>query len=136
MEPRRRILAGGIAALIYALITLLSSLPAGSLPTGIPDVIPHGGEFFLLAFFLVQAFSAPGRPRAMASSLLLLAGLGLLDEAHQLAVPGRVFSLLDLLYDTLGSLAGLLAYRFLAQGQGAGLGGRIRRGLGRLVLNR
>jgi len=134
VNSRGRLLAGGISFLIYALITLLSSLPARSLPSGIPDFIPHGVEFFLLAFFLIQAFSAPRRWPSMAAALLLLASLGLLDEVHQLAVPGRVFSWLDLLYDLLGSLAGLLAHRLLAKG--AAGGGALRRGLGRLVLHR
>jgi VanZ family protein len=111
MNSRNRVLAAGISVLIYALISLLSSLPARSLPTGIPDFIPHGVEFFLLGFFFIQTFSAPRRWPTMAAALLLLAGLGLLDEVHQLAVPGRVFSLLDWAYDLAGALAGLTVFR-------------------------
>ena len=115
MNSLRRGIAGGISLLIYALITLLSSLPSGSLPSGVPDFIPHASEFFLLGFFFIQVFPAPGRRPTMAVALLLLAGLGLLDEWHQLFVPGRVFSLLDWLYDISGALAGLAAFLVLSR---------------------
>jgi len=113
MWPRSRVIAGGISLLIYALITLLSSLPARSLPRGIPDVIPHCGEYFLLAFFLIQASARPARARSAVAVFFLAAALGLLDELHQRSVPGRVCSALDLAYDMAGTLAGLAVYRLL-----------------------
>ena len=102
MNSRQRLVAAGISLLIYALIFLLSSLPARSLPSGIPDWMPHGGEYFLLGFFFIQAWARPRRAATVAAALFLLAGLGLLDEWHQWFVPGRVFSLLDWLYDMVG----------------------------------
>jgi len=115
MDRRRRTLAGGSALLIYGLIFLMSSQPAASLPSGIPDVIPHVAEFALLAFFFVQAFAAPRRRPTLAAAFLLLALLGLLDEWHQLFVPGRVCSLLDWLYDLSGALAGMAVFLVLAK---------------------
>ena len=106
MRFSRRILAAAVSLLIYAGIFLMSSLPAGSLPSGIPDFIPHGSEYALLAFFFIQVFPAPRRFSILATAFLLLALLGLLDEWHQLSTPGRLFSLLDLLYDVLGSAVG------------------------------
>lgn len=110
MNSRQRLFAAGISLLIYASISLLSSLPARSLPSGIPDFIPHGIEYALLGFFFIQAFSAPRRPATLALAITLLALLGLLDEWHQLFVPGRFFSLLDWLYDMLGTAAGMTAF--------------------------
>jgi VanZ family protein len=115
MDRRRRTLAGGIALLIYGFIFLMSSLPASSLPSGIPDVIPHVAEFALLAFFFVQAFAAPCRWPTLAAAFLLLALLGLLDEWHQLSTPGRFFSLRDWLHDVIGALAGMAAYLALSR---------------------
>jgi len=116
MRTRSRGVAGGISLLIYAAIFFLSSLPAKSLPSGIPDVIPHFLEYALLAFFLIQAFAAPRRPGALAAAALMLAALGLLDEGHQRSVPGRFFSWLDVLYDAAGALFGLMTFFLLRRG--------------------
>lgn len=99
--------------LIYLVIFLLSSQPASSLPTNVPDFIPHFLEYFALALFFIQVFPKPGRWSCLASALLALAVLGLLDEWHQSSVPGRFFSLLDWLYDMAGTLAGLASFRML-----------------------
>jgi VanZ family protein len=110
-----RIIAAAVSLLIYAGISLMSSLPASSLPSGIPDFIPHGIEYALLGFFFIQVFAAPRRPATLALAFLLLALLGLLDEWHQLSTPGRVFSLLDLVYDALGSAIGMAVYLVIAR---------------------
>ncbi len=102
MNSRQRLFAAGISLFIYAIISLLSSMPARSLPSGIPDWLPHGGEYFLLGFFFIQVWARPRRAATVAAAFFLLAGLGLLDEWHQWFVPGRVFSLLDWLYDMIG----------------------------------
>lgn len=104
---RRRILAAAVSLLIYAVIFYLSTLPPSKLPSGIPDFIPHGIEYALLGFFFIQVFAGPRRPATLALALLLLVLLGLLDEWHQLSTPGRVFSLLDVLYDAAGAAVGL-----------------------------
>jgi VanZ family protein len=135
MNSRKRAVAAGISLLIYAAIFLLSSLPARSLPSGIPDIVPHILEFAALAFFLIQVFPGPARPPALAMAFILAAILGMLDEWHQLSVPGRVFSLLDWGYDLAGGLAGLAAFRFLADRPARGAEGRIRR-WGRVFLLR
>lgn len=112
---RRRILFAAFSLLVYAGIFYLSTLPPSKLPSGIPDVIPHAGAYALLAFFLVQAFPAPRRRPALAAAFLLALLLGLLDEVHQLATPGRVFSWLDMLYNAAGAAAGLAGFAWLAR---------------------
>jgi len=111
----RRLLFAAASLLIYAVIFCLSSLPPSQLPSGIPDVIPHVGEYALLAFFLVQVFPAPPRRRALATAFLLALLLGLLDECHQLSTPGRLFSWLDVLYDAIGALTGLAAFAWISR---------------------
>jgi VanZ family protein len=118
VSPGRRVLSAAISLLIYAVIFYLSSLQPSELPSGIPDVIPHVGEYALLAFFLVQVFPAPPRRRSLAAAFLLTLLLGLLDECHQLSTPGRLFSWLDVLYDGLGAALGLAAFDWLAGRKG------------------
>jgi len=136
MRMRSRLAAGAISLLIYLAIFLLSSLPARSLPAHIPDIIPHFLEYAALAFFLIQAFPRPGRGPGLAAAVFVLAVLGLLDEWHQLSASGRVFSLLDLLWDMLGALAGMAFFRFLLHRSAGNGGGRISRCFNFLLLQR
>jgi len=136
MVSRARITAGGLSLLIYLVIFLLSSVPAASLPSLVPDFIPHFLEFFALAFFFIQIFPGPGRRVSLVAAFLALAGLGLLDEWHQLAVPGRIFSLLDCLYDMAGALAGLAVFVILEKCYDNKNGTGIMRRLKFLLLNR
>jgi VanZ family protein len=115
MGIRNRVVAGGISLLIYAVISLLSSLPAKSLPSGVPDFIPHFLEYFLLAYFLLQVFSSPRHAGPVMAAALLLAVLGFLDEWHQRSVPGRFFSRQDLLVDMLGAAAGMAVLALLSR---------------------
>jgi VanZ family protein len=110
---RRQETFGSISFLIYLGIFALSSLPASALPTSVPDIIPHFLEYALLAFFFVQMFRSPKKPRMMALALALLILLAALDELHQWFVPTRFCSLKDLLVDAIGSLAGIAAFFFL-----------------------
>lgn len=110
MTRRPRIIAGLISLLIYSIICLLSSLPASSLPSGIPDFIPHSIEYFALAFYFIQIFASPRRRRTMIAAWLMVGVLAFLDERHQLSSPGRFFSWLDILFDMLGALAGFAIY--------------------------
>lgn len=112
---RRRILAAAASLIVYAVIFWLSSLPPSELPSGIPDVIPHVGEYALLAFFLVQVFPAPRRRPALAAAFLLALLLGLLDECHQLSTQGRLFTWLDVLYDAGGAGLGLAGFAWLSR---------------------
>ena len=62
MNSRGRFVAGGISLLIYAVIFLLSSLPAASLPSHIPDFIPPLPGILRPGFF--HPGLGPARSRA------------------------------------------------------------------------
>jgi VanZ family protein len=114
MGPRRRKDAIYlISFLLYLGIFLLSSFPAYALPANIPDIIPHFCEYVILAFFFIQIFNDPASLKIMACGFAWLVLLGLLDELHQTFVPGRFFSLKDLLFDAFGIFAGIMAYLIL-----------------------
>ena len=103
----------GIPILLFLGIFLISSLPGSALPAKFPDIIPHFCEYALLAFFFLRIFSNPALLKTMATAFAWLILAGALDELHQALVPGRFCSLKDLLFDTLGSLSGLMVHAAL-----------------------
>lgn len=61
---------------------------------------------FLVAHAALRTWPDRNAVRAVALGALVAAAWGVLDELHQALVPGRTAELLDLLADTLGSVAG------------------------------
>jgi len=110
------------AALIYAVITVLSSRT--EFPVEAPfswfDKIVHLAEFILLGGAL--AFAVFGRGavlrvqrsfRRAAGLWVVGTGLGLLDEVHQMFVPGRSADAGDAAADALGVALGIGLYLVL-----------------------
>jgi VanZ family protein len=98
------------------LIWVLSSIPHAFVFDRIPfqDKGAHFVEYGILAALMTHAFNGTW-PEARSRSLFAMAWAatvfwGLSDEIHQAFVPGRVADALDLLADSLGGLAGTLAY--------------------------
>ena len=72
----------------------------------------HVAEFAILAFLWYRALnwcSSGWRTKAALTALLLAAGFGVLDEAHQMFVPSRTASIVDVGWDSLGAVLGLVA---------------------------
>ncbi len=68
-------------------------------------------EFAILAYLWYRALdwhSTGWRARTALTALLLATGFGALDEAHQLLVPSRTPSVVDVGWDGLGAVLGLL----------------------------
>ena len=93
-------------AAYMGLIYFLSSRSSLRVARMVPDGILHGAEFFLLAVLVARAVSGgllgPIPPRCYLWAFVLSAHYAVLDELHQLVVPGRVSSALDLLADMVG----------------------------------
>ncbi len=71
----------------------------------------HVAEFAILAYLWYRALdwhSTGWRARTALTALLLATGFGALDEAHQLLVPSRTPSVVDVGWDGLGAVLGLL----------------------------
>ncbi|MEC9488188.1 MAG: VanZ family protein [Halanaerobium sp.] len=78
----------------------------------VPDYLAHYLEYSFLSvlWFLYLNYGRKGkRKRLYLYPILLTILYGLTDEIHQLYVPGRVFSLTDLLADFCGAITGVLA---------------------------
>lgn len=110
------------AAVFYLLIFILSSrnydidLPGRGL-----DKAAHFIEFSLLGFLLaVGYFNAFRLSTAVKAGLVFLTGLPLavLDEIHQIFVPGRTSDFRDAIADCAGIIAGIVAYICLSKRKG------------------
>ena len=74
------------------------------------DKIEHFIEYAILGFLLSLAlFKTRSRP-IMLSAIAICAAYGIIDELHQLFVPGRDADPFDALADIIGSAAGVGIY--------------------------
>ena len=101
-----------ITIIIAALIFYISSLtfPAGA-GGGYLSYIYHFTVFSYLALFLLISLSG-GKPskNLIILSLILAIVYGISDEIHQIFVPGRYYSIKDILINSLGILITSIAY--------------------------
>lgn len=102
-------------AILYAgFIFYLSSIPAPVTPIKGIDMSPiHILEFFILSYLIFRALS---RERitlwhAFVLAIIISTLYGITDEIHQLFVPGRHFSVFDILFNFIGSTLILLKMR-------------------------
>ena len=108
-----------LPAIVWAvLIMAVSSIPNLSTPGlgfSMMDKIVHFAEYFILGLFAAKAVSAfVNKPlRVFWISSAMASGYGILDEFHQLLIPGRTTEGLDMVADILGSIlaAALFARR-------------------------
>ncbi|GAG83877.1 unnamed protein product [marine sediment metagenome] len=106
--------------LFAGLIFFLSSLPElPQPPLKFPflDKIGHLLEYALFGYLLKRGFSNSPRPKlsSYSSFLAVLTAFlyGVSDEIHQIFVPTRNPEVLDLLFDGIGAVLGVLGGRFL-----------------------
>jgi len=85
------------------------SVPAGVLPL---DKVTHFLLYAVEAFLLYRAIAWKGRPGFYLSRILAIVGTmmlwGVLDEAHQEWIPGRMMDSGDLFADGAGATVGAL----------------------------
>lgn len=103
----------------WVTIFILTSLPSEKLPSvEISDKFNHFIAFFVLAFFLNLTLKYQTKYPSLKKNVLLItiivaASYGLLDELHQLLVPGRSAEVLDWIADFAGALTGSLLAEFI-----------------------
>ncbi len=100
------------------LIFYFSSLPGDTVPDlfANSDIVFHTLEYFPFGFLIVCAFMATWKLTNSKYLLFLLFVVmlyALSDEVHQIFVPGRTFSLADLIFDCIGSMLGGLSFVWL-----------------------
>jgi VanZ family protein len=100
--------------LYWLLIFILTSIPSQSMPKvlGGVDKLKHFGAYFVLAFLLnftllIQKKYSILSKKSILFTLLITTFYGLIDEVHQIFIPGRYFDWWDLVADIVGSLIGI-----------------------------
>jgi len=103
-----------------AFVEVLTSLPGSSLPElpkfPIPlDKVAHFGMYAVLGVLLsrVGVLESWTRRRVILA-VVMISLFGVLDELHQLFVPGRDAEVGDWVMDTLGSATGFTVLRWVA----------------------
>lgn len=103
----------------WILLFTLTTLPTQSLPAvGVNDKLEHTLAYFGLSFLLYltllfQKKSVMLKKYAMLFTILIVLFYGVLDEVHQLLIPGRSCELLDFLADMLGGVLGIVVIKIL-----------------------
>ena len=104
-----------ITVLIAILIFYLSSLtfPPGTGVTSALTIFYHFNVFFFFALFLSISLTK-GKKASLVPLVLIISILySFSDEIHQFFVPGRTFSVFDILLDFSGILLASMLYLFL-----------------------
>ena len=105
----------GPPVVVSVIILALSSIPGNRFPKHpeMVNIVSHFFEFTLLGFLLARALSTVCRntPRKlMIWTFLLCTVLGFTTELLQFTIPYRLFDVMDLFYDLLGTLTGITLF--------------------------
>ncbi|MBR5755914.1 MAG: VanZ family protein [Erysipelotrichaceae bacterium] len=77
--------------------------------------LAHFSEYLILGILMVMNIKDLKRDKAVIISTVLCALYAMTDEVHQLFVPNRYCSLMDMLLDTAGSITGIVLYHLFAK---------------------
>lgn len=103
----------------WVTIFILTSLPSDRLPSvEVSDKINHFLAFFILGFFLNLTLKYQTKFPELKKNIILItviiaSGYALLDELHQLFVPGRSAEVLDWVADFIGAITGSYLTEFI-----------------------
>ena len=106
-------------AIYWIILLTLTSLPSGmAITVDVSDKLNHFGAYGLLSvlLFLTLTFQMKYpflKKNANWLTVLIASGYGILDELHQMLVPGRSAEFLDWLADFTGSFLGVLIIQWL-----------------------
>ena len=98
----------------------MSSIPANELPAftqSVSDKLLHVAAFFVYGlssqFAILGTFRTWSNNKTRVIALLIGASYGLLDELHQMVVPGRNSTYTDWIADVLGLMLALMFTHWL-----------------------
>lgn len=103
----------------WILLFTLTSLPSQSVPSvGVNDKLEHSLAYFGLSFLLYLTLLFQKKSDflikyAAIFTILIIVIYAVLDEVHQLLIPGRSCEMLDFLADMLGGIVGILILKIL-----------------------
>jgi len=103
----------------WLLLIIATSIPSNDIPNlKLNDKIEHLLAYFILGFLfnlmvLVQNKFIYFKERAFTTTIILLGIYALIDELHQLFIPGRDCSFFDWSADIIGVFFGVFTINFL-----------------------
>jgi len=103
----------------WIILFTLTTLPTHSVPSvGVNDKVEHllayfGLSFLLYLTLLFQKKSIILKNYAVLFTFLAVFAYGIMDEVHQLLIPGRSCELLDFLADMFGGVVGIVVLKIL-----------------------
>src|SRR3989344_3148618 len=100
----------GIAVIIFVLSSFSFNSPSGPPGTGLWSIVYHLLAFFFLNAFLLMAFVRGKRYEFILVAVFISITYGILDEVHQLFVPGRVSGVFDVMINNAGIFFSTIFY--------------------------
>lgn len=100
-------------ALYWVILFTLTTIPTDSIPkVGGSDKIKHFGAFFILSVLLNLTLKVQNKYRLLFNkaalfTVLIVAIYGMIDEIHQIFIPGRFGEFYDWLADFIGAVTGV-----------------------------
>jgi len=125
LEKNKKLLVYTPLVVYWIVLFGATTLPAASMPSfGVVDKVNHLSAYFILAIllFLTLLFQQKislAKKRVAAYALIICSLYGMLDEVHQIFIPGRSAELLDFVADACGALLGVLLMNYLVKKSGA-----------------
>lgn len=106
-------------AVYWFALVIATSLPAQNLPkTSINDKVEHFIAFLGLGFLLSFTLYVQNKYKLLKinhsiSAVLIALAYAVIDEIHQLFIPGRQCDVLDVSADLIGAIAGILLIKVI-----------------------
>jgi len=125
LEKNKKLLVYTPLVVYWIILFGATTLPAASMPSfGVVDKVNHLSAYFILAIllFLTLLFQQKipfAKNRVAPYALIICSLYGMLDEVHQIFIPGRSAEFLDFLADACGALLGVLLMNYLVKKSGA-----------------
>jgi len=125
LEKNKKLLVYTPLVVYWIILFGATTLPAASMPSfGVVDKVNHLSAYFILAIllFLTLLFQQKiplAKNRVAAYAFIICSLYGMLDEVHQIFIPGRSAEFLDFLADACGALLGVLLMNYLVKKSGA-----------------
>ena len=125
LEKNKKLLVYTPLVVYWIILFVATTLPAASMPSfGVVDKVNHLSAYFILAIllFLTLLFQQKipfAKNRVAAYAFIICSLYGMLDEVHQIFIPGRSAEFLDFLADACGALLGVLLMNYLVKKSGA-----------------
>jgi len=105
--------------LYWIVLVVLTSIPGKYTPNiGVSDKIEHTGAYFVLAVLVNLTYMFQKKipelyKKPVLFTFFTIFFYGLLDEIHQIFIPGRKADLLDLTADVIGGIVGILLVQLI-----------------------